>query len=129
MSEINSRVMTHVDQALAGLQNELQALDMQEDASQVYQVRQQLKSGELDRQHNEIIHLQVHLRQAQEALETARKESYWEGFEEMKKRAKAHTHGWMLCYGPNVPETEVYRIIDQIGEKIQEEGENPITSI
>jgi hypothetical protein len=59
-------------------------------------------------------------------IQVAKKEGYREGFDEMKKRAKAHTHGWMLCYGPNVPEAEVYKIIEQIAEKIQEEEENPI---
>ncbi len=71
MSEISSRVMTHVDQALAGLQNELDFVGMESDASQVYLVRQQLKVGEINRQHNEIIHLQVQLRQTLNALETA----------------------------------------------------------
>lgn len=54
-------------------------------------------------------------------IQQARREGFQEGFAYMKERAKSHTRGWMLSYGPNVPENEVYRIIEGIGDKIEDE--------
>jgi flagellar biosynthesis/type III secretory pathway protein FliH len=59
--------------------------------------------------------------QQQAAVEAARRKGFKEGFAYMKERAKSHTRGWMLSYGPNVPENEVYRIIEGIGDKIEDE--------